>query len=282
MPLATIHLISLKPETSLVSFLQTLKTKTSLHPLVISKVIRWIITPSKIDASTLLTPSWDLLLILPVNPTTTNTHSTTPTLPPQLQSQIQTHWSITAGIPSRLTQNFADTNDKILHPGPSSVPALSGALDKPRMGESAQTLELSAELAEWIGQFSKTRAGANPLSMLNLLAFKPGMKESYLKYGKAFAESIGSQRGGNAKLVGNVVKQQTANGIWDEFALASYPSILHFADMLASEDYQAVNLKYRVPALEDTLILCTSEIEIEDLLAGKGKQENGKRDGAKL
>ncbi|KAL2427152.1 hypothetical protein ABEF95_009364 [Exophiala dermatitidis] len=281
MPLATIHLISLKPEATLLSFLQTLKTKTTLHPLVISKVIRWIITPNKIDASTLLSPSWDLLLIVPANPTAT-TNTSTPTLPEPLQSEIQTHWSITAGIPSRLTQNFAKANKQILHPDPSAIPALSGSLDKPRMGESAQTLELSAELAEWIGKFSQTRAGANPLSMLNLLAFKPGMKESYLKYGKAFAESIGSKRGGNAKLVGNVVKQPAQNGVWHEFALASYPSILHFADMLASEDYQAVNLKYRVPALEDTLILCTSEIEVEDLLAGNGKQEDGKRDGAKL
>jgi hypothetical protein len=68
---------------------------------------------------------------------------------------------------------------------------------------------------------------------------------------------------------------------WDEFALASYPSILHFADMLASEDYQAVNLKYRVPALEDTLILSTSEIEIEDLLAASQGGQGGQETGAK-
>lgn len=119
--------------------------------------------------------------------------------------------------------------------------------------------------------------------MLNLLAFKPGLKDSYLKYGKAFAESIGSRRGGNAKLVGNIVSPPGSEATskdgrkgWDEFALASYPSILHFADMLASEDYQAVNLKYRVPALEDTLILCTSEIEIESIISP------GKKGGSKL
>lgn len=113
------------------------------------------------------------------------------------------------------------------------------------------------------------------------------MKDSYLVYGKAFAETIGARRGGNAKLVGNIVpspgsRKSTSpttasagaadgNNKWDEFALASYPSILHFADMLASEDYQSVNLKYRVPALQDTLILCTSELEIERLLADEEK-----------
>lgn len=111
------------------------------------------------------------------------------------------------------------------------------------------------------------------MSMLNLLAFKPSMHASYLTYGKAFADSIGSTRGGNAKLVGNVVDPLQVKGEgWDEFALAHYPSILHFADMLASEDYQAVNLKYRVPSLRDTCILCTSEIDIEEILGSKGSK----------
>jgi hypothetical protein len=166
---------------------------------------------------------------------------------------------------------------------------LTGALDNPRLGTTSQTLELSSDLSTWIKGFSQTPAGKTPLSMLNLLAFRPGLKESYLKYGKAFAESIGSRRGGNAKLVGNIVSQQqppssqsqSQSGSekerdWDEFALASYPSILHFADMLASEDYQTVNLKYRVPALEDTLILCTSEVEIEEIMKGRRHMGIGK------
>ncbi|KAJ9622107.1 uncharacterized protein PV06_05817 [Exophiala oligosperma] len=261
MPLATLHLISLDPSSSIDSFLTSLKS-TSVKPLAVSKVIRWIITPTEIEADALLRPSrpWDLLLIvLGGDP-----------LPDSLTSQVACHWSAVTGIPSRLTKDFASTNDAILHPSPSSVPPLTGALDRPRLGSSSQTLEMSPDLLNWIKSFRTTKAGSSPLSMLNLLAFKPGLKDSYLKYGKAFAESIGSRRGGNAKLVGNIVPQappasQPSRKGWDEFALASYPSISHFADMLASEDYQAVNLKYRVPALEDTLILCTSEIEIESI-----------------
>jgi hypothetical protein len=117
--------------------------------------------------------------------------------------------------------------------------------------------------------------------MLNLLAFKEGRKEDYLKYGAEFAKSIGSRRGGDAKIVGSVIhgkgdhKEERDDGEgWDEVALAHYPSIQHFADMLASEDYQAVNQKYRVPSLKDTFILCTSEI-------GLGIDGVG-RDGPKL
>jgi hypothetical protein len=110
--------------------------------------------------------------------------------------------------------------------------------------------------------------------MLNLLAFKEGMKEEYLKYGAEFAKSVGSKRGGNAKIVGSVIHDREGGNDsgdgWDEVALAHYPSIWHFADMLASEDYQAVNHKYRVGSLRDTFILCTTELGIEDILKGKG------------
>ncbi|KAK5210019.1 hypothetical protein LTR41_004651 [Exophiala xenobiotica] len=274
MPLATIHLLSLTPSTSIPSFLDALNSTSDLQPLVVSKVIRWVITPTKIDLNPLLHPSkpWDLLIIVPGSGTDASA------LPQPLASKVQCHWSTVAGIPSRLTQSFSSTNARILHPEPSQIPPLTGALDNPRLGTTSQTLELSPDLSTWIKGFSQTPTGKTPLSMLNLLAFKPGLKESYLKYGKAFAESIGSRRGGNAKLVGNIVPQQPSSQSqsrskkdrdWDEFALASYPSILHFADMLASEDYQAVNLKYRVPALEDTLILCTSEVEIEEIMKGR-------------
>lgn len=154
------------------------------------------------------------------------------------------------------------------------MPALTGSLEKPRIATSSQDLEMSDELREWIeNDFSRTEEGKGAVSMLNLLAFKPGMKESYLKYGAEFAKSIGSRRGGNAKIVGSVIEEGAGKGEgWDEVALAHYPSIWHFADMLASEDYQAVNQKYRVPALKDTLILCTSELGLgSDKDVGKAK-----------
>jgi hypothetical protein len=50
---------------------------------------------------------------------------------------------------------------------------------------------------------------------------------------------------------------------WDEIALAHYPSIRHFVDMLAGEDYQRVNRASRLPALRDTCILCTTELDPE-------------------
>ena len=85
------------------------------------------------------------------------------------------------------------------------MPELTGSLDKPKINDdSAQDLELSPELRNWIEDFS-TKEGKGAVSMLNLLAFKPGLKSEYLKYGAEFAKSAGRRRGGNAKIVGSVI-----------------------------------------------------------------------------
>ena len=179
-----------------------------------------------------------------------------------------------------MVQDFPSKNNKLLHPDPSSVPEVQTKKSN-KTTESSQSLELSDELNKWIETFvnSGAKEGKGAVSMFNLLAFNPGMKEEYLKYGAAFAKSIGSKHGGNAKIVGNATHVSVGtNGEvgggkddWDEIALAHYPSILHFRDMLASEDYQEVNHRHRVPSLRDTCILMTSEIAIEELMReGKG------------
>ncbi|KAF1351642.1 hypothetical protein EJ07DRAFT_183529 [Lizonia empirigonia] len=269
MPLCTLHLLALHNTTPnpLSTFLSTLKS-SSIKPLLVSRVIRWIILPTKISTEHLLARNiaWDILLILP----------DTSALPGEVGRLVQHHWSITAGVPSRLVNDFSTTNKKLLHPDPASVPPLSSSSETKKTTQSSQDLELSADLNSWINAFvsSSGRAGHGAVSMFNLLAFKPGMKDEYLKYGAAFAKRIGSRHGGNAKIVGNVTGVNGGNkkqeGDWDEIALAHYPSIDHFRDMLTSEDYQEVNHKHRVGSLRDTCILMTSEIAIEELIGQGG------------
>ena len=257
MPLATVHLIALAKNATIPSYLHALKA-AGAKPLVVSRAIRWIIKPEKLSVSKLLNTNWDLLII---------TLSATPLPPECLRSDsVAEHWSISAGVPGSLVNSFHERNKRLLQPQQGDVPALTGSLSKPRKASSSQGLELSDALLQWSKDF---KLGQGAVSMLNLLAFHPGKEahDSYLRYGKAFAESIGSKRGGNAKVVGKVVPKQGTDGedqdCWDEIALAHYPSISHFTDMLASEDYQAVNHKDRLPALRDTCILCTSELDEE-------------------
>ena len=267
MPAATVILLSLSDATTLPALVKYVST---VRPLVISKPVRWIIRPEQINTR-LLQTDWHLLLIIEATPKSQDfLLSLTSTQSPALTSgprslTIAEHWSTKVGIPSRLTKNFQQHNQTLLHP--RSVPSLA-LTDSTSTTKSSQDLTLSTDLQQWI----KTSRVSGAVSMLNLLAFKPGQKDSYLKYGKVFAETIGAKRGGNAKLVGNVLHDGTraeGDGKWDEFALAQYPSLDHFAEMLASQDYQEANQKYRVPSLFDTFILCTSELEIEDIVKAK-------------
>lgn len=217
MPGCTLHLLSLAPDATIPKFLSRLQSHPDVEVLLASKVIRWVILPTKLSVQELLHPkkAYDLFIV---------THGTGP-LPVSISEETICHWSVPAGIPSRLTTDFAAKNEKLLHP--KNKLSLTGALDNPRISKDSQDLSLSPELRRWVDTFSK-EAGRGAVSMLNLLAFSPNMKDSYLVYGKAFAESIGARRGGNAKLVGNVLGKQDG---WDEIAVAHYPSIMHFADM---------------------------------------------------
>jgi hypothetical protein len=275
MPLTTLHLLALAPNATIPQYLRAIRTQ-NIKPLVTSRAIRWIIKPEKLSVPRLLETKWDLLLILPAS---------TPLRSAYLgKDWVKEHWSITAGVPSALLSNFEKKNDRLLHPQSGDVPPLTGSLEKPRKADSAQGLELNDELLSWSKTFTLGQDGA--VSMLNLLAFKPGPEAhaSYLRYGKAFAESIGRRRGGTAKIVGKVVPGQGTQVEdiegWDEIALAHYPSIGHFVDMIGSEDYQEVNHRDRLPSLRDTCILCTSELGPEVLLdyngGGDGDGDGGK------
>lgn len=263
MPICTLHLLSLNAP--LRQFLAAL-SQSDLKPLTVARVVRWIVLPTKTSTDALLASNtrWDVLVVVP---------DAALALPAALQRLVARAWAVRAGVPSRLVDGFARRNHELLHPPPGAVPALTGALgDGARAAaaaapSSAQALELSASLRDWIERFARAE-GRGAVSMLNLLAFKPGRKAEYLKYGAAFAESVGRRRGGVAKLVGSVVADDDGGGggsggkEWDEIALAHYPSIMHFADMLASRDYQEVNQKHRVGSLEDTFILCTTELDL--------------------
>lgn len=260
MPLCTLHLLSIKPAAGTEEAFVDALPVHAVTPIIKAKVIRWIIPPRNITKSELLEPPcpWHLLLILPG----------TGGIPEKLQRLVAAEFRVTVGIPGKLLEGFKERNETLLRSKDGDGRQLTGSLNKPQIANTTKDLELDDELKRWIDSVDSSgdQVGKGPVSMLNLLAFSPGKKEEYLKYGQAFAESIGSRRGGIAKIVGTVVKDaanEGEKGQWDEVAVAHYPSLKHFADMIASEDYQEVNHQFRVGSLKDTLILCTSEIAFD-------------------
>lgn len=259
MPICTVQLLALS--SPLPDFLSSLSS-ASPQPLVLSKVLRWIVRPTTLTLDPLLNQSWDLLVI----------YADTTGLPASLKDKhVYNVYTVQTGVPSSLVNAFAWKNEKLLHPRENGirVPELTGALKKPRIVDSAQNLELTDELLAWSRRWDPDNT-KGAVSMLNLLKFKPGGHEGYMNYARAFAESIGKRRGGEAKVVGKVTGEMVGADVWEELALAHYPSIAHFVDMAGSEDYQEVNLRHRVPSLVDTCILMTSEMEVLGVGGGGG------------
>ena len=277
MPLCSLYLLSIDPSVSVEAVVEVVRAKLDRcnQPLTVGKVVRWIIPPWLNDPSStessglevLQSTRWDLLLIFPK----------VSELPQQCRDGVNHLFSLQVGIPSKLISDFENTNSQLLHPSPEAIPPTT---DTPRqIADSTKDLELTAELLKWSSGAS--HSGVKPprgaVSMLNLLSFPDdpaaaaAAKSSYQKYGQAFAERVGSRHGGHAKLVGNVIQpSQTAHNRiatgdqsnpWNEIALAHYPSIEHFTDMVGSKEYQEVNTRYRKGSLRGTAILCCDELD---------------------
>jgi hypothetical protein len=261
MPLCDLYIISLKSFSDIPRFLQTIR-ESSITPIIQAKVLRWIVLPSQLSTDPLLASNihWDLVLLLPRQTT----------FPSASQSQIAGLWTVTAGIPSSRLTDWPEKNARLLNPPIGSIKPPDTS-NQAEAASTSQSLELSPELASWVSRLA-SRQKHHAVSMLNLLAFNPGKKEQYAKYGAAFASTVGARHGGDAKIVGNVVSGQGKDEGWHEIAVAHYPSLEHFCAMIGSKDYQDVNAQHRLRSLMDTCILCTMEVGDDGELVG-GRDE---------
>jgi uncharacterized protein (DUF1330 family) len=84
------------------------------------------------------------------------------------------------------------------------------------------------------------KQGDGPVTMLNLLAFKPdGGQERYAEYGAAVAPLL-ERVGGRVVYGGQAAPALLGDGRWDLVALVEYPSRQAFLDMVSSPEYQAI------------------------------------------
>lgn len=76
--------------------------------------------------------------------------------------------------------------------------------------------------------------------MLNLLAFRPeGGRERYEEYGAAVAPLL-EKAGGKIVWYGTPAKALLGERSWDLVVLVEYPTRQAFLDMVASEEYRAI------------------------------------------
>lgn len=94
---------------------------------------------------------------------------------------------------------------------------------------------------EGFAAFGERAGDGTPVTMLNLLAFKPnGGRERYEEYGVAVAPLL-EKVGGRIVFVGQATPVLLGEESWDLVALVEYPSRQAFLDMVGSEAYQAIS-----------------------------------------
>ena len=172
MPLLTLHLLSLNGNATREDVLLQLSQERQAVETVVASIPRyWVIKPEKDDESTLINTRWDLLLLLK-----------TPdgVLPSSIKSKTVREYKVSVGIPSKLLAKYPETNKQLLQQA-ASVP-LTGALDNYKAPETSQNLELSPDLYQYMNEMVRDHPG--PVTMLNLLHFKPDGKSSYYEYGQ--------------------------------------------------------------------------------------------------
>jgi len=84
------------------------------------------------------------------------------------------------------------------------------------------------------------RADEGPVTMLNLLSFKPdGGRERYLEYGEAVLPLL-ERAGGQVLFQGQAAPAVLGAQSWDLVLLVEYPTRGAFLEMIQSPDYQAI------------------------------------------
>jgi uncharacterized protein (DUF1330 family) len=121
-------------------------------------------------------------------------------------------------------------------------------------------LPLGSAITPNLDQFQALAAAPDegPAVMLNLLKFKPGGEESYLRYGDTAKEMI-QQRGGRLLWSGRADQVLIGDPAvdWDVVLLVEYPSRSAFIEMVSSPEYLEAHAD-REAALERTVVLaCT-------------------------
>ncbi|UZJ57534.1 hypothetical protein CBS101457_006854 [Exobasidium rhododendri] len=290
MPLCSMHLLLLQPvngsskspHANRAQFLQRLLSSSLGSRVLIACVVRRpVIVANKIDTVYLNATRWDLLLVL--SPEKEQGSSFNLQYHPVTKADVRAEYALNVGIPSRILDAYADRT-KSLNDSASKTerPSNQSLLSSPArthpnyVPKTSQLLEMSEDLVDLIDELDELGEGdglvdaRGPVHQLNFLHFKTSKedKERYYKYGQDFA-TVASQYGAEAKLLASVINGEGSDSLphWDEVSLVHYPSLRQFAAMAASEGYQDINRKYRLPSLDDTTIICTQEVDLTNLRA---------------
>ncbi len=103
------------------------------------------------------------------------------------------------------------------------------------------------------------RPADEPVAMVNLLQFRDGGRESYLRYVQEAGPHL-QRVGGTVRYAGvspTVVVGEDEKPWWDAILIVEYPSPAAFLDMVTNEEYLKIH-QHRVDALDRGDLIATS------------------------
>ena len=124
---------------------------------------------------------------------------------------------------------------------------------------SAQTPAAATRNAEAFQSLAR-RPDDKPVVMLNLLKFKPGGRDQYMRYSKNF-QALTRDKGVKIRYAGACEDSLIGKEDWDMIAVVEYPSRKAFLAIVQSAEYQKITGD-RTAALDRAVLISTSEMDV--------------------
>lgn len=254
---ATIHLIDLKTGTDAKDFIKHLP-KDSI--LIKGVPHGWVHRPHHLDKNVLLAQSWNLFLVTQPMP-----------LPASTQDLTTAHIFVEVSISASQIEQLEAQAHSLPQPSPKtpslpkqwlpgSIPqsAVLAPTDAPlKPGE----LRLDPPMTDFLSTALPAPIANSPISLFNLFKYKNNSSATHDAYMQGFKQHFGDSAGASVKFMGPVQSSLQAGQRWDDANLVQYDTLWHYAYMLSTDVYKELN-KQKIAGLEDTCILCVSEVEL--------------------
>jgi hypothetical protein len=256
-----IHLIALNPSSTAQDMIRSLTN----NPIIRGKPHGWVLQPHFLDKARLLAHTWDLFLV-----------TKEPTMSDEALGNIKDHFTIPFSLPQDQFEQLRFTS--ISRPKASEkTPPLPQEWQGGGIPKSAVTtakdgpldpgeLHLDSSMTEFLSNALPAELANEPVSLFNLFKYK-GSSAIHDDYMEDFKKGFGNSAGATVRFMGPVGgplmfgDHGKAGRSWDDANLVQYDTIWHYAYMLSTDLYAPMNKK-KVSGLDDTCILCVSEVEL--------------------
>ena len=235
------------------------------YPIIKGKPHGWVHQPHLLDKDELLAHVWHLFLVTKESK-----------LPNEALNHIKDHLAIPFSLPKDQFEQLLSTS-KSRPEASEKTPPLPQEWQKGGIPKSAITaakdgplepgeLHLDSFMTDFLSNALPAEFANEPISLFNLFKYK-GSSAIHDDYMEDFKKGFGSSAGATVRFMGPVTgplryaDDGKAEQSWDDANLVQYDTIWHYAYMLSTDLYAPMNKK-KVSGLDDTCILCVSEVEL--------------------